>query len=56
MTVNQYMREGNSLKPTKNVLPKKRTVFDKVSGETYSKKKLIEWSRKTATDVINLAN
>ena len=31
-------REGNSLKPTKNVLPQKQTVVAEVCGETYLKK------------------
>ena len=35
--VHQYTREWNSLKPTKNVLPRKRNVVAKVCEETYSK-------------------
>ena len=49
MTVHLHLREGNSLKPTKC-----RTLVAKVCRETYSKKNIIKWSRKTATGVIKL--
>ena len=37
MTVHQHTGEENSLKPTKNVLPRKLVVVAEVCGETYSK-------------------
>ena len=43
------------VKTYNNVLPRKWTVVAEVCGETYSIK-VIKWSRKTATDVINPAN
>ena len=39
------------LKTYKDVLPRKRIVVAKVCGETYSKKMIKKWSRKTATNV-----
>ena len=48
MTMHQHMREGNLLKPSKNVLPQKRTVVTKACGEIYQEKK---WSRKMAKDI-----
>ena len=39
------------VKTYKNVLPRKRTMVAKVCGETYSKKMIKRWSRKTATNV-----
>ena len=38
MTVHQYTREGNLLKPTK--IPRKRIVVAKVCGETYFKNEI----------------
>ena len=38
MTLYQHTREGKSLKPMKNGLPRKGAVVAEVSGETYSKK------------------
>ena len=39
MAVHLDTREGNSLKPTKDVLPQKRIVVAEVCGKAYSKKK-----------------
>ena len=39
------------VKTLKNVLPQKQNVVAEVCNETYSKKLLIRWRRKTASDI-----
>ena len=53
MTVHQHTREGNSITPVKLCSLKNGliTIAAEVCGETYSKKIIKIWSRKTAIDV-----
>ena len=51
MTMHLYTREGNVLKPTKNVLPRKQIVVAEVCGETYFKNdKEVEWRNGPQTE------
>ena len=50
MAVHLDTREGNSLKPTKDVLPQKRIVVAEVCGKAYSKKKKVNKKRSENVD------